>query len=151
MNKKHLDVRIRQCIEIAKASNCTRRQVGALLIDPERNVILADAYNGAPREGGELCGGSYCLRDECKIESSKDIQIGCHHAEMNLICNAAANGTKTAGAWLIVNCVPCIMCAKLIHHAGIKKVMTISNTYSTDISITYLKKYGIEVEFVPAR
>jgi len=148
MREKHLDIRIKQCIAIAQASNCTRRQVGALLLDPERNVILADAYNGAPRGGGELCGGTYCLRDEVKIESGKDVQIGCHHAEMNLICNCAANGISTDGSWLIVNCVPCMLCAKLIHHAGIKKVITISNTYSSDSSIAYLTKNGIEVDFV---
>ena len=49
---KHLDIRIRQCLMLAEASNCPRRKFGALLLDPERNVVLMDGYNGAPR-GGE--------------------------------------------------------------------------------------------------
>ena len=32
-----------------KASNCPRRKFGALLVDPERNVVLMDGYNGGPR------------------------------------------------------------------------------------------------------
>ena len=148
MKDKHLQIRIRQCLLLAEASNCPRRKVGALLIDPERNVVLMDGYNGAPRGGGDLCGDAGCLRDECTIDSGRDIQIGCHHAEMNLICNAAANGVPTSGAWLIVNCSCCLMCAKLIHHAGITKVITIAGSYSTNDGINYLVKHGVIVEAV---
>ena len=34
-------------------------------------------------------------------------------------CNAAASGVATRGAWIIVTGEPCVLCAKLIHHAGI--------------------------------
>ena len=44
---------------------------------------------------------------------------------MNLICNAAANGVPTNNAWLIVTGEPCMMCAKLIHHAGIQRVVIV--------------------------
>ena len=40
MKDKHLAIRIEQCLALAKASNCPRRQFGALLVDPERNVVL---------------------------------------------------------------------------------------------------------------
>ena len=119
MKDKHLAVRIQQCLALAEASNCPRRTFGALLVDPKRNVVLMDGYNGGPRGGGRLCGGEECLRDTMNIESGTRVEIGCHHAEMNLICNAAANGVPTNNAWLIVTGEPCMMCAKLIHHAGI--------------------------------
>ena len=51
-----------------------------------------DGYNGGPRGGGDLCGGDECLRDTMNVKSGTRVEIGCHHAEMNLICNAAANG-----------------------------------------------------------
>ena len=57
MKDKHLGIRIEQCLALAKASNCPRRKFGALLVDPDRNVVLMDGYNGGPRGGGELCGG----------------------------------------------------------------------------------------------
>ena len=147
MKRKHLQIRINQCFELAKASECPRAKYGALLIDPKRNVILADGYNGGPRNGTHLCGDSLCLRQELKIPSGTQVQIGCHHAEMNVICNAAAQGTPTNQAWLIVTGEPCLMCAKLIHHAGITKVITISNSYSTTEGVEYLKQNGVGVEY----
>ena len=78
----------------------------ALLMDPARNVILMDGYNGGPRGGGTLCGGDVCLRDAHAIPSGTMLEIGCHHAEMNVICNAAASGVATKGAWLIVTGEP---------------------------------------------
>ena len=52
MKDKHIRIRIEQCLALAKASNCPRRKFGALLLDPTRNVVLMDGYNGGPR-GGE--------------------------------------------------------------------------------------------------
>ena len=52
MKEKHVRIRVEQCLALAKASNCPRRKFGALLLDPERNVILMDGYNGGPRGGG---------------------------------------------------------------------------------------------------
>ena len=120
---KHLAVRIQQCLALAEASNCPRRTFGALLVDPKRNVVLMDGYNGGPRGGGRLCGGEECLRDTMNIESGTRVEIGCHHAEMNLICNAAANGVPTNNAWLIVTGEPCMMCAGTIYWAEIGSVV----------------------------
>lgn len=148
MNAKHIRIRVEQCLALAKASNCPRRTFGALLLDPERNVILMDGYNGGPRGGGRLCGGETCLRDQHGIESGTRLEIGCHHAEMNVICNAAANGVTTRGAWLLVTGEPCALCAKLIHHAGIAKVMVVSGGYAGANGVEYLQAHGVEVEAV---
>lgn len=145
MKDKHIRIRIEQCLALAKASNCPRRKFGALLVDPERNVVLMDGYNGGPRGGGALCGGEVCLRDTMAIESGTRVEIGCHHAEMNLICNAAANGVPTRGAWLIVTGEPCTMCAKLIHHAGIARVLVVSEGYAGANGVPYLTEHGVEV------
>jgi len=146
MKDKHIQIRIEQCLALAKASNCPRLKVGALLLDPVRNVVLMDGYNGGPRNGGKLCGGSRCVRDEENIASGTKIEQGCHHAEMNLICNAAANGVRTGGAWLILTCEPCPLCAKLIHHAGIQKVIVIDGGFRGDNGVKYLLKHGVKVE-----
>ena len=146
MKAKHIAIRVEQCLALAKASNCPRRKFGALLLDPGRNVILMDGYNGGPRGGGDLCGGSECLRDTMSITSGTRMEIGCHHAEMNVICNAAANGVPTRGAWLIVNGEPCTMCAKLIHHSGITKVLVVDGGYAGANGVEYLRNHGIEVD-----
>lgn len=145
MKDKHIRIRIEQCLALAKASNCPRRKFGALLLDPTRNVILMDGYNGGPRGGGELCGGDVCLRDAQGVVSGTRMEIGCHHAEMNVVCNAAASGVACRGAWLLVTGEPCMMCAKMIHHAGITKVLVVAGGYAGENGVDYLLDHGVEV------
>ena len=146
MKEKHIRIRIEQCLVLASASNCPRRKFGALLLDSERNVILMDGYNGGPRGGGELCGGTVCLRTEGAVPSGTRLEIGCHHAEMNVICNAAASGVATRGAWLIVTGEPCLLCAKLIHHSGIAKVLVVTRGYMGANGVQYLRDHGVSVD-----
>jgi len=145
MKDKHIRIRIEQCLTLARASNCPRRQFGALLLDPSRNVVLMDGYNGGPRGGGELCGGDVCLRDTMGIVSGTRMELGCHHAEMNVICNAAASGVACRDAWLIVTGEPCLMCAKMIHHAGIVRVLVVSGGYAGENGVSYLEQHGVGV------
>lgn len=145
MKDKHIRIRVEQCLALAKASNCPRRKFGALLLDPERNVVLMDGYNGGPRGGGELCGGDECLRDTMEVVSGTRMEIGCHHAEMNVVCNAAANGVRCRDAWLIVTGEPCTMCAKMIHHAGITRVLIVEGGYAGANGVQYLQNHGVEV------
>lgn len=148
MKEKHVRIRVEQCLILSKASNCPRRKFGALLLDPERNVILMDGYNGGPRGGGRLCGGDVCLRDTLGVKSGTRIEIGCHHAEMNVICNAAANGVRCRGAWLIVTGEPCLMCAKMIHHAGIVRVLVVRGGYAGENGLAYLREHDVGVTTV---
>lgn len=83
-----------------------------------------------------------------EIQSGTRIEIGCHHAEMNVLCNAAAGGVATRGAWLLVTGEPCMMCAKLIHHAGVTRVIVVDGGYGGANGITYLEQHGIEVQKV---
>lgn len=147
MKEKHLRANLRMCQVIATQSSCPRRQFGAMLLDPERNTILGTGYNGGPRGGGRLCGGEVCLREDQQISSGHRVEIGCHHAEMNVLCNAAANGTATQGAWLIVTGEPCQMCAKLIHHCGIVKVIVVVGGYVGQNGVNYLVEHGVKVEY----
>lgn len=149
MKDKHIQIRIEQCLSLAKASNCPRRKFGALLLDPERNVVLMDGYNGGPRGGGELCGGASCLRDTMQVKSGTRMEVGCHHAEMNVICNAAASGVACRGAWLIVTGEPCLMCSKMIHHAGIARVLIVEDGYAGENGVSYLREHGVEIQAVP--
>jgi len=214
MNPKHLDIRIKECLVLAQASNCPRLKVAAKLIDPKRNVVLADGYNGGPRgAAGHLCKGCWCERDGFQrdqveivrgsrhqyqqvggsrsipeiqvnygdtkrivaftiglaeedsmrakaeawvdemvaknppIQSGTHIEKGCHHAEMNVLMNACAQGISTVGAWMVVLAEPCVMCAKLIHHAGIVKVIVVDGGYAGGkAGVEYLRENGVEVE-----
>ena len=89
------------------------------------------------------CGGNECLRDTMSIKSGTRVEIGCHHAEMNLICNSAANGVPTKGAWLIVTGEPCMMCAKLIHHAGIGRVVIVDGGFGGRMELDILRTMAL--------
>lgn len=83
------------------------------------------------------------------IKSGTHMEIGCHHAEANVLANAMRRGIATEGAWLIVTGEPCAMCAKYLHHGGIAKVFVVKGGYAGgDAGVVYLKKYGVEVEYV---
>jgi dCMP deaminase len=66
---------------------------------------------------------------------------------MNAILNATRTGNSTLGKWLIVNCDPCLMCAKAIHHSGIIRV------YCPKVGgagLHYLKENSVETLVIEA-
>lgn len=148
MKTKHINRRIEHCLFLAKNSPCTRARFGALIVDPARNSVIAEGWNGPPKGDYALCGEADCTRSSCSIQSGTEVQVGCVHAEMNAICNAAAQGSRTEGSWLFVNGAPCLMCAKLIHHAGIKKVILLAGGYGVLNGKEYLEQNGIPCEEV---
>jgi len=144
MKAKFLKFRIAQCLQLASLSPCTRRQFGAVIVNPDSNSILAEGYNGTPRgHKHDLCGTNSCLRD-C-VQSGTRLEVGCHHAEANALMNALRNHSDIRGSIMIVSGEPCLMCAKLIHHSGIETVYTIQGSYSAVDGVDYLKENNVEV------
>ncbi len=140
---KHTNLRVHGAKLLASMSTCPRGSVGAVIFNPAANTVVSDGYNGPPRgASGTMCGGHQCVRT---CTSGTEIQIGCHHAEMNAICNAARHGASTLGMHMAVTCEPCLLCAKLIHHAGITKVIYEPKGYVGG-GIEYLSSNGIAVE-----
>ncbi len=134
---------------ISETSPCPRARVGAVIFMPNTWEVVSDGYNGPPRGGGDLCGGDVCTRTSCGIKSGTECQVGCAHAEFNAVANAARRGASTLRAWCAVTQAPCLMCSKLMHHAGISKVIVHEDsTYSTE-GIDYLKQHGVLVESIP--
>ena len=115
--------------------------MGAVIYDPLTNAIISDGYNGPPRKGGHLCGGGTCTRTERKIASGTRCEVGCHHAEMNALLNALRLGHSTLGAHMIITCEPCLMCAKMIHHAGITRVLYLQRHYASIEGVHYLNAH----------
>jgi dCMP deaminase len=152
MKSEHLKQRMNQVLVLAESSRCPRKKFGCLIIDPLNNRVISDGWNGAPKGPARLCGNEVCLRDQASIQSGSSPHVGCHHAEMNAICNAASMGTSTKGAWAIVNGEPCLMCAKILHHALISSVVIIRGAYlgaklTGDEGVQYLLSHGVNVLF----
>lgn len=114
---------------VAERADCTRRKVGAVVVDPQHR-ILATGYNGAPAgEPGCLTAGA-CPRGRESLQSvspgsSYDTGPGsciAVHAEANALLYA--DGWHLRGATLYCTEEPCGGCARLIAGAGIAHVVT---------------------------
>lgn len=129
---------------VSRRSTCLRRRVGAVIVKEKR--ILTTGYNGAPADLPH-CADMGCLRQKKKIPSGERHEL-CRgvHAEMNAFIQAARFGVDIAGATLYSTDQPCILCAKLLINAGIKKVVSVS-PYPDKEARKLLRQAKIKVEY----
>lgn len=118
--------------EWGKLSYCNRRQVGAIIV--KDRMIISDGYNGTP-SGFE----NFCEDDE---GYTKWYVL---HAEANAILKVASSTQSCKGATLYITMSPCKECSKLIHQAGIVKVVY-NEAYKDDSGLRFLEKAGIELK-----
>ncbi len=127
---------------VASRSTCIRRQVGAVIVKDNR--ILSTGYNGTPT-GIRHCLERGCLRDELNIPSGQRHEL-CRglHAEQNAIIQAAYHGVSIEAGAIYSTNQPCIICAKMIINAGLKKVI-IRDTYPDELATEMLAEAGLKV------
>ena len=129
--------------ELASASKCVSKQVGAVIVKDGR--ILSTGYNGTPA-GFTNCvdhwDGEYTKEHH---EWSKTYEI---HAEMNAIIWAARKGISIEEATIYVTLEPCSECSKNRIASGIKRIVyktPYEHTHSSTIS-KFLKDNGVSIE-----
>lgn len=130
--------------QIAEWSSCRRRKVGAVIVKDNR--IVATGYNGAP-SGVESCvSRGYCVREQQGIPSGQRHEL-CYavHAEQNAIAQAAKLGASIDGATLYCTHQPCVLCAKLMVNAGIRRVV-FQQGYPDAFALEILKDGGIKID-----
>lgn len=110
-------------------SHCKRKKVGALIV--KDRMIISDGYNGTPSGFENTC--------EDKEHFTKWYVL---HAEANAILKVAASTQSCVGATLYITLSPCKECSKLIHQAGIKRVV-FSKAYKDNSGLVFLKKAGV--------
>ena len=123
---------MRMAREWGKLSHCKRKQVGALIVKDK--MIISDGYNGTP-SGFE----NYCEDEE---GYTKWYVL---HAEANAILKVASSTQSCRGATLYITLSPCKECSKLIHQAGIKRVVY-QIAYKDNSGLEFLKKAHVELE-----
>ena len=131
---------------VAERSTCLRHHVGAVLVRDKH--ILTTGYNGAAA-GIEDCLSLGCLRNEMNIPSGTRHEI-CRaiHAEQNAIIQAGLHGISTEGATMYCTHSPCILCAKMLVNAKIKRFVTYRK-YPDDKFLDLFKDAGIEFVILP--
>lgn len=128
---------------VAERSTCRRHHVGAVAVRDKH--ILATGYNGAP-SGLKDCLELGCLRDELNIPSGTRHEI-CRgiHAEQNVIIQASLHGVSIEEATIFCTHTPCILCAKMLVNARIKRFVSFGK-YADDAFIELFQEAAVEVE-----
>jgi dCMP deaminase len=128
---------------VAERSTCLRHHVGAVAVRDKH--ILSTGYNGAAA-GVKDCLELGCLRDEQNIESGTRHEV-CRgiHAEQNAIIQASLHGVTLEGATVYCTHSPCILCAKMLVNARIKRFVTFGN-YADNSFVDLFKEAGITFE-----
>ncbi|MCL1808922.1 MAG: cytidine/deoxycytidylate deaminase family protein [Clostridiales bacterium] len=127
----------------AKRSTCLRRQVGSVIVRDRH--IIATGYNGAPR-GIEHCderGG--CVREKMNIPSGERHELCIAlHAEQNAIIQAATLGESIEGATIYITNQPCVICAKMIINAGMRRIV-VNDGYPDQLAVDLLAEAGLKI------
>ena len=121
--------------EWGKLSHSKRKQVGALIV--KDRMIISDGFNGTPT------GFDNCCEDENSVTKWEVL-----HAEANAILKVAASTQSCKNATLYITLSPCKDCSKLIHQAGIKRVVY-ANAYKDTSGLDFLEKAGVEINHLP--
>lgn len=128
---------------VAERSTCRRHHVGAVAVKDKH--ILATGYNGAAA-GLKDCLELGCLRDELGIASGTRQEI-CRgiHAEQNVIIQASLHGVSLEGSTVYCTHSPCILCAKMLVNAKVKRFVTFGS-YADGSFVDLFRDAGVEFE-----
>ena len=126
---------LKMALEWGKLSHCKRKQVGALIV--KNRMIISDGFNGTP------IGFENCCED-----TSGNTKWEVLHAEANAILKVASSTQSAKDATLYITLSPCTQCSKLIHQAGIKRVVY-AQAYKDDAGLKFLEKAGVELMNLP--
>jgi dCMP deaminase len=121
---------------VATRADCTRRKIGAVIVDTDHRV-LGQGYNGAPPGRPGCLSMNACPRGQMTVEevipgSSYDTGAGsciAVHAEINAILDAGGR-RACRGATLYITDKPCDGCARIIEAAGIARVVFLQGEYT---------------------
>lgn len=131
---------------VAERATCHRHHIGAVAVRGKH--ILSTGYNGAPT-GLKDCLELGCLRNEMKIPSGTRHEI-CRgiHAEQNVIIQASLHGVSLEGSTIYATHTPCILCAKMLANAKIKRFVTFGK-YDDNAFVGLFRDAHITIDIIP--
>lgn len=108
---------------VSKRADCTRRRVGAVLVDAEHRIV-STGYNGAPAGEPGCASEGACPRGRLNTVATRtqydtgDGKCIAVHAEVN-----ALNYARQPAAVMYVTCEPCPPCYHALGAAGINLIV----------------------------
>lgn len=105
----------------SQRTNCMKRRVGCVIVC-ESNRVVATGYNGTPA-GTKNCNDGGCPRcNGGQFSKGKGLDLClCLHAEENAIIEAGRE--RCTNSTLYTTLFPCVLCARKIVQAGIKRLV----------------------------
>jgi dCMP deaminase len=127
----------------SERSTCLRRKVGAVIVRDKQ--VVATGYNGAPKGIAHCDEQGGCLREKLGVPSGERHEL-CRalHAEQNAIIQAATSGQSIDGATIYITHQPCVICAKMIINAGIRKII-VNEGYPDEFAVEILAEAGLKI------
>ena len=115
----------------SKRSACERLQVGCLLVKDNR--IISQGYNGF------LPG---CPHESILRDNHEQATL---HAEQNALMDCAKRGVSCKGATAYITHYPCIICARLLLAAEIKKIKYIDDYKNDELVSVFSEQCGVSI------
>lgn len=141
-DRLYLDIALR----VAQMSHAVRAKVGCIAV--KDGNIISIGWNGMPSGMDNCCEHLELTKiDENHSEFLSVTNPEVSHAEENMLGKLARGTTSSVDATVYTTLEPCLPCAKMLHTAGIIRVVY-GDHYRTHDGIIYLQERGIEVEFL---
>ena len=121
---------------VAARADCTRRQVGAVVMAADRRIV-GTGYNGAPAGKPGCASAGACPRGQLSYDAlpANSPYVGGNvepknvctalHAEENAILHTPL--VERAGSTMYVTCAPCPNCARLLAGSGVVRVVWVTD------------------------
>lgn len=119
-----------QALAVSVRGECTRRRVGAVVID-RRGRLAGAGYNGS-EPGGPSCLEGGCPRALSGVLPGSQYDTGpgaCHavHAELNAILDVS-DANRLEGARVYVTAEPCDGCLKILRTKPLREIVYLDET-----------------------
>ena len=113
-------------------SACDRLKVGCILVKDNR--IISQGYNGF------LPG---CPHQSIVRDNHEQATV---HAEQNALMDCAKRGASCDGCIAYITHYPCLICARLMLAAGIKKIKYIDNYKNDELVQHFANQCDVDIE-----
>jgi dCMP deaminase len=130
---------------IAKRATCDRGRMGCVIARDSQ--LLVTGYVGSP-VGLPHCDDEGHLMKEVLNEDGKISKhcVRTIHGEQNALCQAAKLGVSIKGGTLYTTLTPCVVCAKMLINAGIKRIVCEKRYHRGAESEELFRKSGVHLD-----
>lgn len=124
----------------ASRADCSRRQVGAVIVDAN-GTIVATGYNGLAAGKPGCASAGACPRGQLSYTEQAEFkgyeQTGCRavHAEVNAIIRAGRD--RCLGSTIYVTAEPCFHCSIVIEGAGLERLVVPLRVHGAIVPAAY--------------